>query len=120
VAIGDSYPSATAGEATDAAPLDLFFAAFFVVPLPVILFAAFFVPFAAFFVPCFVPFLLPPFLVDFLAALADFFAPPRPWDFDALFFVAFPPPLRAPLDFLLPFLAAIWFAPLVCFEFGST
>jgi len=52
--------------------------------------------------------------------LADFFAPPRPLDFDALFFAAFPPPLRAPLDFLLPFLAAIWFAPLFVFEFGST
>jgi hypothetical protein len=83
---------------------------FFVPPLPppllVRLVAAFFVPFFAAFLP-------PPFLVDFLAAfLVDFFAPPLDLDFDALFFAALPPPLRAPLDFLLPFLAAIRFAPL--------
>jgi hypothetical protein len=72
---------------------------------------------AAFFVPFFAAFLPPPFFVDFLAAflvdfLVDFFAPPLDFDFDALFFAAFLPPLRAPLDFLLPFLAAIGFAPL--------
>ena len=68
---------------------------------------------AAFFVPFFAAFLPPPFFVDFLAAfLVDFFAPPLDLDFDALFFPALPPPLRAPLDFLLPFLAAIEFAPL--------
>jgi hypothetical protein len=80
--------------------------AFLAVPVPllVIFFAAFFVDFAAFLVPCFLLFLAAPFLVDFFAA---FFAPPRDLDFDALFFAAFPPPLRAPLDFLLPFLAAM-------------
>ena len=46
-------------------------------------------------------------------SLDDFFAPPLDLDFDALFFAALPPPLRAPLDFLLPFLAAIRFAPFV-------
>jgi hypothetical protein len=45
---------------------------------------------------------------------------PFPDFFDALFFVPFLPALRAPLDFLLPFLAAIYFAPYVYFEFGST
>jgi hypothetical protein len=58
---------------------------------------------AAFFVP------LPAFFVDFLAAFTDFLAPPRDFDFDALFFVPLPAPLRAPLDFLVPFLAAIAF-----------
>jgi hypothetical protein len=74
---------------------------------------------AAFFVPFFAAFLPPPFFVDFLAAfLVDFFAPPLVFDFDALFFAAFlPPPLRAPLDFLLPFLAAIEFAPLFVLSF---
>jgi hypothetical protein len=68
---------------------------------------------AAFFVPFFAAFLPPPFFVDFLAAfLVDFFVPPLDLDFDAPFFAALPPPLRAPLDFLLPFLAAIAFAPL--------
>jgi hypothetical protein len=71
--------------------------------LPEVFFADFFVDFAAFFVP--LP--APPFFVDFLAAfLVDFFAPPRDF-FDALFFVPFPPPLREPLDFLVPFLAAM-------------
>jgi hypothetical protein len=50
------------------------------------------------------------FFVDFLAA---FFAPPLPLDLDALFFVPLPPRLRAPLDFLVPFLVAISFAPLI-------
>jgi len=87
---------------------------FFVPPFLLVCF------FADFFVPCFAAF-LPPFFVDFLAAfLVDFFAPPLEFDFEALFFPAFPPPLRAPLDFLLPFLAAILFAPLVWFEFGAT
>jgi hypothetical protein len=73
-------------------------------PLVVAFFPAFFVDFAAFFVP--LP--APPFFVDFLAAfLVVFFAPPRDFDFDALFFVPLPLPLRAPLDFLVPFLAAI-------------
>jgi hypothetical protein len=90
--------------------VDRFFVAFRAVPLLVIFFADFFVPFFAAF---FVPFLLAAFFVDFLAAfLVDLLAPPRPLDFDALFFAAFLPPLRAPLDFLLPFLAAIGFAPL--------
>jgi hypothetical protein len=72
--------------------------------LAVVFFADFFVDFVAFFVP--LP--APPFFVDFLAAfLVDFLAPPRDFDFDALFFVPFPPPLRAPLDFLVPFLAAM-------------
>jgi hypothetical protein len=71
------------------------------VPLLVIFFAAFFVVFFAAF---FVPFLAVPFLVDFFAV---FLAAPRDLDFDALFFAALPPPLRAPLDFLLPFLAAM-------------
>jgi hypothetical protein len=65
---------------------------------------------AAFFVP------LPALLDDFLVAFTDFLAPPRDFDFDALFFVPLPAPLRAPLDFLVPFLAAIAFAP---FEFLS-
>jgi len=59
------------------------------------------VAFAAFFV------LLPAFFADFLVAFTDFLAPPRDFDFDALFFVPLPAPLRAPLDFLVPFLAAI-------------
>jgi hypothetical protein len=90
---------------------------FFVPFLP-----AFFVDFvAAFFVP--LPAL--PFFVDFLAAflvdfLVDFLAPFRDFDFDALFFVPLPPPLRAPLDFLVPFLAAIYFTPYVYFEFRAT
>ena len=85
----------------------VFFAAFFAVFLVVFfvdflvatfLVAAFFVLFAAFF-------------VDFLAAFTDFFAPARDFDFDALFFVPLPAALRAPLDFLVPFLAAIEFTP---------
>ena len=64
---------------------------------------------AAFLVPFF-PALPPPFFVDFLAA---FFAVPLPLDLDALFLVPLPPPLRAPLDFLVPFLVASWFAPYV-------
>src|SRR5688572_14862132 len=102
----------------------LFFVPLVPPPLPVIFFADFFVVFVAaflvppiFFVPppFFVPpFLVPPpFLVDFLAAFADFFPPPPPFDVEALFFVPLPPPLRAPLDFLVPFLAAISYAPLV-------
>jgi hypothetical protein len=78
-------------------------------------FPAFFVDFAAFFVP--LP--APPFFVDFLAAfLVDFLAPPLDF-FDALFFVPLPPPLRAPLDFLVPFLAAIWFAPYVYLDLAQ-
>jgi hypothetical protein len=88
--------------------LDLFFVPFLAVVLLVIFLADFFVVFAAFFAA------LPlPFFVDFLAALVDFFAPPRDLDLDALFFVPLPPPLRAPLDFLVPFLAAISFTPLL-------
>jgi hypothetical protein len=94
--------------------LDLFFVPFLAVVLLVIFFAAFFVVFAAFFAA------LPlRFLVDFLAALVDFFAPPLDFDLDALFFVPLPPPLRAPLDFLVPFLAAISFAPFVGLSLGS-
>jgi hypothetical protein len=66
---------------------------------PVVFFAAFFVPFF--------PALPPPFFVDFFAA---FFAVPLlPLDLEAPFFVPLPPPLRAPLDFLPPFLVAISF-----------
>ncbi|HEX3249798.1 MAG TPA: hypothetical protein VHS05_10250 [Pyrinomonadaceae bacterium] len=100
---GISPGSEAGGGITGATFLDLFFVAFRAVPLLVIFLAAFFVVFFAAF---FVPFLAAAFLVDFLAALADFFAPPRALDFDALFFAALPP-LRAPLDFLLPFLAAM-------------
>ena len=101
------------GGATDADFLDRFFVPRLAAPLLVRFVAAFFVPFFAAF--------LPPFFVDFLAAfLVDFFVPPLDLDFDAPFFAALPPPLRAPLDFLLPFLAAIRFAPYVCLGFGAT
>jgi hypothetical protein len=40
-----------------------------------------------------------------------FAAVPRPFDLAALFFAPFFPPLRAPLYFLIPYLAAISFAP---------
>jgi hypothetical protein len=117
---GSSYVSTVGGGgATDV--LDLFFVPFFAVPLPLAFFADFFVPFAAFFVPLPAPPFFVDFFVDFLAAFfVDFLAPPRDFDFDALFLVPFPAPLRAPLDFLAPFLAAIMFAPYVYFEFGST
>jgi hypothetical protein len=82
-----------------------FLAAFLVTFFAAFLVAAFLA--AAFFVP---------FFDDFLVAFTDFLAPPRDFDFDALFFVPLPAPLRAPLDFLVPFLAAIAFAP---FEFLS-
>jgi hypothetical protein len=94
----------------------VFFAAFFVVFLAaflVVFLAAFLVLFEAFFV------LLPPFFVDFFAAFTGFFAPLRDFDFDALFFVPLPPPLRAPLDFLVPFLAAIAFAPFKFLSFAQ-
>jgi len=104
------------GGATAADFLDVFFvlflAAFFVV-----FFAAFFVDLlalAAFFVP--LPAFFADFFADFFAAFTDFFAPPRDFDFDALFLVPLPAALRAPLDFLVPFLAAIAFTP---FEFLS-
>ncbi|HEY0766011.1 MAG TPA: hypothetical protein VGD61_26760 [Pyrinomonadaceae bacterium] len=104
------------GGATAADFLDVFFvlflAAFFVV-----FFAAFFVDLlalAAFFVP--LPACFDDFLADFFADFTAFFAPPRDFDFDALFLVPLPAPLRAPLDFLVPFLAAIAFTP---FEFLS-
>jgi len=96
------------GGATVADLLDLFFVVFlaaFLAAFFVTFFADFLVVFAAFLVP------LPAFFVDFLAAFTDFFAPPRDFDFDALFFVPLPAPLRAPLDFLVPFLAAIAFTP---------
>jgi hypothetical protein len=83
---------------------------FLAAALPAVSLADFFVVFAAFFAAFFVP-LPAPFFVDFLAALVVFFAPPPDFDLAALFFVPFPPPLRAPLDFLVPFLAAISFAP---------
>jgi hypothetical protein len=99
---GRSSLSKTGGVATEAAALpDRFRVAFLAVPLLVIFFAAFVVVFFAAFL---VAFLAAPFLVDFFAA---FLAPPRDLDFDALFFAALPPPLRAPLDFLLPFLVAM-------------
>jgi len=108
------------GVATVAAAdlVDLFFAVFFVV---------FFAAFLVFLLVAFEVFpdllvfadFLATFFVDFLAAFTDFFAPPRDFDFDALFFVPFPAPLRAPLDFLVPFLAAIAFTPFKFFEFGS-
>lgn len=100
------------GGATAADFLDVFFV-LFLVAFFVVFFAAFFVDLlalAAFFVP------LPAFFTDFFAAFTAFFAPPRDFDFDALFLVALPAPLRAPLDFLVPFLAAIAFTP---FEFLS-
>jgi hypothetical protein len=100
----DCAAAVAGGGATVADFLDLFFVVFLAAFL-VVFFAAFLVAFAAFFVP------LPPFLVDFFAAFTDFFAPPRDFDFDALFFVPLPAPLRAPLDFLVPFLVAIAFAP---------
>jgi hypothetical protein len=109
-----------AGGATAADFLDVFFvlflAAFFVV-----FFAAFFVDLlalTAFFVPlpAFFDDFLADFFADFFAAFTAFFAPPRDFDFDALFLVPLPAPLRAPLDFLVPFLAAIAFTP---FEFLS-
>src|SRR6185369_16256234 len=77
-----------------------FFAAFLVACFDDFLAAFLVAPFlaAAFFVP------LPAFFADFLAAFTDFLAPPRYFDFDALFFVPLPAPLRAPLDFLVPFL----------------
>jgi hypothetical protein len=62
------------------------------------------------------------FLVDFFADfLADFFvdffaARPR---LPALFFVPLPAPLRAPLDFFAPLLAAISFAPLLVWVWAS-
>lgn len=68
---------------------------------------------AAFFVVFFAALRVLAFFVDFLAAFfvdffVDFFAPPRFADLAALFFfVPLPPPLRAPLDFLVPFLATI-------------
>src|SRR5688500_18953470 len=89
----------------------LFFAAFPPLTEPPFL-PTFLVDFFA--APFFAAFLVPPFLPAFFAAfLVDrLAAPPRPF-FPALFFVPFRPALRAPLDFLLPFLAAISFAPLV-------
>src|SRR5256714_14427828 len=100
---GASYLSALDDEPADAPDfLDLFFPPFLVPPLLVILFAAFLVPLLVFFAA---DLRAPPFFADFLAALLDFFALP--------FLVPLPPPLRAPLDFLLPFLAAISFAPFV-------
>ena len=114
---GDSPIAVGGGGASGAEDfLDRFFVPlappFFVLFLP-----AFFVDFFAAFL---VPLPPPPFLVDFLAAfLVDFLAPFRDF-FDALFFVPLPPPFRAPLDFLVPFLAAISFAPYMYLEFGST
>jgi len=89
--------------------LELFLPPRFLAALRVVFFAAAFLVlfFAAFF-------------VDFLAAFVDFFAPPRPLDFAALFFVPLRPPLRAPLDFLVPFLAAISLAPFVGLSLGLT
>jgi hypothetical protein len=87
--------------------LELFLPPRFLADLPVVFFAAFLVLFFA------------AFFVDFLAAFVDFFAPPRPLDFAALFFVPLRPPLRAPLDFLVPFLAAISLAPFVGLSVAS-
>ena len=106
-AVGPGLRAGADGVATGADFLDRFFVPFLPAPPLLVRFVA------AFFVPFFAAFLPPPFFVDFLAALADFFAPPRDADLPALFFVPLPPPLRVPLDFLLPFLAAISFAPLV-------
>ena len=102
IACGTSDVAVGGGGATAA---DFLAARFFVVFFAAFLvdfFAAFLVPFlaAAFFVL---------FFADFLAAFTYFLAPPRDFDFDALFFVPLPAPLRAPLDFLVPFLAAIAF-----------
>lgn len=103
----DSEPSSTGG---CGATLILF--ELFLVPR----FAAFLVVFfAAFLVVFFAALRALPFFVDFLAAfLVDFLAPPREADLAALlFFVPLPPPLREPLDFLVPFLATISLAPLL-------
>jgi hypothetical protein len=122
----DSLSAVGGGGATGA---EYFLARFFVPRAPPFLavvffadfFADFFVDFTDFFAAFFVPLPAALFFVDFLAAfLVVFLAPPRDFDFDALFLVPLPPPLRAPLDFLVPFLAAIWFAPYCYFEFGST
>jgi hypothetical protein len=74
-------------------------------------FAAFFVLFAGFLRTFFAAFFVPsssPFFVDFLAAFfVDFLAPPRDFDLTRSSWSLYLPPLRAPLDFLVPFLAAI-------------
>jgi len=89
--------------------LETFLPPRFLADLRVVFFAAFLVLFFA------------AFFVDFLAAFfVDFFAPPRRLDFAALFFVPLRPPLRAPLDFLVPFLAAISLAPFVGLSLGLT
>src|ERR1044071_4519031 len=104
VVSGSSYLSAGGDGGATVDFLDLFFPPFLPPPaLPPILLADFFVDFADFFVP----FLPPPFFVDFLPPFFVDFFPPR-------FLVPLPPPpLRAPLDFLVPFLATILLAPSV-------
>src|ERR1044071_2196788 len=83
--------------------LELFFPPFLPPALPPLPFADFLVDCPAFFVP----FLPPPFFVDFLPPFFVDFFPAR-------FLVPLPPPrLRAPLDFLVPFLATILLAPSV-------
>ena len=105
---GSSGATGTGGITEGLDFADLFFpplrpAAFLVVPR-----------LADFLVPPFFPALPLLFFVDFFVDfLAAFLAVPRPLDFDALFLVPFPPRLRAPLDFLPPFLVAILFAPYV-------
>jgi hypothetical protein len=91
----------------------LFFAAFFVVLLA----PPFLLALPAFFAVFFAAF-LEDFLEDFLVAFLA--APRRACFLPALFFVALPAPLRAPLDVFDPFLAAILFAPLVGLGLGLT
>ena len=104
--------SGISGVKTGTGGMTLAFLDLFLVPRFAALFlVVFFV--AAFLVVFFAALRVPAFFVDFLAAFfVDFFAPPRDADLAApLFFVPLPPPLRAPLDFLVPFLAAISLAP---------
>lgn len=118
-AISSTGAGAATGVATDL--VERFLAAFFVpflVAFPGDFFADFFVVFAAFFAvlraPPFLAAFFVVFFADFFAAFFELFAaPPRDWALRAVFFVALPPPLRAPLDFFDPFLAAISFAPSV-------
>jgi hypothetical protein len=105
--------------ATGTGGMTLTFLELFLVPrLPAVLRVVFF---AAFFVVFFAALRVPAFFVDFLAAFfVDFFAPLYAEDLAALlFFVPFLPPLRAPLDFLVPFLAAISLAPFIGLSLAS-
>jgi hypothetical protein len=106
IACGTSDVAVGGGGATAA---DFLAARFFVVFFAAFLVACFDDFLAAFLVPFLAADFFVLFFADFLAAFTYFLAPPRDFDFDALFFVPLPAPLRAPLDFLVPFLAAIAF-----------